>query len=234
VDVRHGDAVPAPWSAKKIIVSLHPGNPVFAATAGAGANQVPKKPTATGPALSIAGHPRSLGSQRCREIIIMKPQIAVIGIATVLVLTNATAAEPVEWQRYVVPQTGASVDIPATVFTRDAGSPRTGYGRRFLTSDGRANLTVQSFANDADDSPAAFLARKNPPTDIVYKRVTSRFFVVSSFRNDMIWYNRCNFAGRFINCVLINYPAAEKRRWDSVVTRISNSLAGGAARLTSG
>jgi hypothetical protein len=28
-----------------------------------------------------------------------------------------------------------------------------------------------------------------------------------------------------MNCVLINYPAAEKRQWDGVVTRISNTLA---------
>jgi hypothetical protein len=79
-------------------------------------------------------------------------------------------------------------------------------------------------ANDARLSPAVFLARKKPPPGIVYKRVTPRFFVVSSFRNAKIWYNRCNFAGRFIHCVLINYPAAEKRQWDNVVTRISNTL----------
>jgi hypothetical protein len=133
-------------------------------------------------------------------------------------------AQPISWQRFVVTETMASVDVPTTVFTEDAGKPETGYGRRFLTSDRRANLTVQSVPNEAGDSPAIFLARKNPPADIVYKRVTPRFFVVSSFRNDMIWYNRCNFAGRFMNCVLINYPAAEKRQWDSVVTRISNTL----------
>jgi hypothetical protein len=28
-----------------------------------------------------------------------------------------------------------------------------------------------------------------------------------------------------MNCVLINYPAAEKRQWDGVVTRISHTLA---------
>jgi hypothetical protein len=71
-----------------------------------------------------------------------------------------------------------------------------------------------------------FLAKMNPPSNIEYQRVTPRFFVVSSFRQDKIWYNRCNFAGRFMNCVLINYPAAEKRQWDSVVTRISNTLTG--------
>jgi hypothetical protein len=46
----------------------------------------------------------------------------------------------------------------------------------------------------------------------------------------LIWYNRCNFAGRIITCVLINYPATEKKKWDSVVTRISNSLASNSLR----
>ena len=135
------------------------------------------------------------------------------------------AAAPISWNRYQVPESGAAVDIPTSIFSEEAGKPESGYGGRFLTSDRRADLTVQSVPNDAGFSPAVFLARKNPPRDIVYKRVTSRFFVVSSFSKGKIWYNRCNFGGRFINCVLINYPAAEKRQWDSVVTRISNTLA---------
>ena len=125
----------------------------------------------------------------------------------------------------MVPETGASVDVPVSVFAEEAGKPETGYGRRFLTSDRRANLTIQSVPNDAGTSPARFLAGKNPPSGIVYRKVTGRFFVVSSFRDDMIWYNRCNFAGPIANCVLINYPAAEKRQWDGIVTRISNTLA---------
>jgi hypothetical protein len=146
-------------------------------------------------------------------------------VASFLALPLAAAAEPVGWQKYAVPETGANVDLPMTIFSKDAGQPESGYGRRFLTADGRANLTVQSMPNKANDSPADFLTKMRPPSDIVYKRVTPNFFVVSSFRNGKIWYNRCNFAGRFMNCVLINYPAAEKRQWDSVVTRISNTLA---------
>src|SRR6202045_3468246 len=145
--------------------------------------------------------------------------------AMALALTPLVAtAEPISWQRYAVPETGAAADIPNAIFTEDAGKPKSGYGRRFLTSDGRANLTVQSVPNDAGESPASFLAKKKPPSNIVYRRITPRFFVVSSFRKGNIWYDRCNFAGRFINCVLINYPAAEKREWDSVVTRKSNTL----------
>jgi hypothetical protein len=137
----------------------------------------------------------------------------------------AAMAGPVSWRSYTVPETGAAVDIPNGIFTEDAGKPDSGYGRRFQTSDGRANMTIQSMANDSGQSPVSFLAKKNPPSDIVYKRITPSFFVVSSVRGGNIWYDRCNFTSRFINCVLINYPASEKRAWDSVVTRISHTLA---------
>jgi hypothetical protein len=149
-------------------------------------------------------------------------------VALGLALSPAIAAAgPISWATYRVPETGAAVELPTSIFTEDAGKPEAGYGARFLTSDRRADLTVQSVANDAGFSPAAFLARKNPPPNIVYQRVTPRFFVVSSIAKGKIWYDRCNFAGRFIHCVLINYPAAEKRQWDSVVTRISNTLTSG-------
>jgi hypothetical protein len=148
-----------------------------------------------------------------------------VWVALALIMgCSGAEAQPTNWRRYAVPQSGASVDIPLGVFTEDGGKPETGYGGRFLTSDHRANLTVQSVPSEGL-SPARFLATKNPPSGIVYKRITDRFFVVSSFRNDKIWYNRCNFAGRYANCVLINYPAAEKRQWDGIVTRISNTLA---------
>ncbi|MBA2399133.1 MAG: hypothetical protein H0V72_10600 [Bradyrhizobium sp.] len=134
-------------------------------------------------------------------------------------------AEGAGWQRFVMPTTGTNVEIPVTIFSKEAELPDGGTGRRFYTDDRRANLTVQSVANPENDSPATFLAKKNPPPGITYKRVTPNFFVVSSIRNDRIWYNRCNRSGGYMDCVLINYPAAEKRQWDGVVTRISHSLA---------
>jgi hypothetical protein len=139
--------------------------------------------------------------------------------------TIANAGDP-EWRRYVIPSTGASVDVPVSVFSRDGGPPEGGTGRRFFTDDKRADLTVQSVSNATNDSPAAFLAKKRPPAGIIYKRITPDYFVVSSIRKDRIWYNRCNRGNGAMNCVLINYPAAEKRSWDSVVTRISHTLRG--------
>ena len=155
----------------------------------------------------------------------MRAQWLYTALALALTATLALAGE-IEWQRYAIPSTGTSVEMPVTIFTRDAGPPDGGTGRRFFTDDNRADLTVQSVANPDNDAPATFLAKKNPPPGIIYKRVTPDFFVVSSIRNDRIWYNRCNRANGAMNCVMINYPAAEKRQWDSIVTRISHTLRG--------
>ena len=146
-------------------------------------------------------------------------------IAIVGILVPALAfADDTEWRRYVIPSTGTNVDMPVSIFTSDAGAPESGTGRRFFTEDRRADLTVQSVPNPGNDSPGAFLAKQQPPAGIIYKRITSDFFVVSSVRKDRIWYNRCNRGNGTMNCVLINYPVAEKRQWDAVVTRISRTL----------
>ena len=144
-----------------------------------------------------------------------------------LFLCLATLASPAlgeEWQRFVIPSTGTSVEMPISTFKEQSELPDGGVGRRFFTPDRRADLTVQSIETPGELSPSAFLAQRKPPAGIQYRRVTSSFFVVSSIRNDRIWYNRCNRSPGRMHCVLINYPAAEKRQWDSIVTRISHTL----------
>ncbi len=140
-------------------------------------------------------------------------------------LASAVSAQPVRWTTYTIPETGTSVDLPASVFTDEVGKPDV-RGQRFSTPDGRADMTVQAATNITNNLPAAFLAKKNPPARIQYKRVTSRFFVVSSYKGDKVFYDRCNFSGRLIHCVLVNYPASEERDWDKIITRISLSLRG--------
>lgn len=146
-----------------------------------------------------------------------------LAILFVALLPGTAAAA--EWRKYNLPESGLSVDVPVTVFTEDAGPAEGAAGRVLYTADRRADLTIKSIPNADNDSPASFLAKMQPPARIQYRRVTPRFFAVSSIRNGRTWYNRCNRGGRFMNCVLINYPAAEDRQWDAIVTRISLSLA---------
>ncbi|WP_439394600.1 hypothetical protein ACRQ5Q_35725 [Bradyrhizobium sp. PMVTL-01] len=154
----------------------------------------------------------------------MKPIAQALAVA-LAASPSMVSAQAIRWLTYSIPETGTSVDFPASIFTEEAGRPD-GYGQRFRTADKRADITIQSAPNAANDSPASFLAKNHPPPRIQYKRVTPRFFAVSSYKGDKVWYDRCNFSGRWVHCVLINYPAAEERDWDHVVTRISLSLHG--------
>ena len=77
-----------------------------------------------------------------------------LSVTLALALTPALAfAGETEWGRYAIPSTGTSVEMPVTIFTRDAGLPEGGTGRRFFTDDGRADLTVQSVPNPDNLSP---------------------------------------------------------------------------------
>ena len=152
----------------------------------------------------------------------MGPLLVVVLVVSLVPM--AARADSAVWRKYGIPSTSAEVDIPVSIFTEDAGSPKDGRGRRFFTKDHRADLTLRSVPNPENDSPAAFLSKLRPPGGIQYRRVTPRFFAVSSIRDGRTWYNRCNRVNEYMNCVLINYPAAEEREWDAVVTRISLSL----------
>lgn len=87
---------------------------------------------------------------------------------------GATAASAAEWRRFVIPSTGASAEIPISIFNDETELPEGGVGRRLYTADRRADLTVQSIANSSNESPAAFLAKKNPPPGFS-TRVTPKF-----------------------------------------------------------
>jgi hypothetical protein len=141
-------------------------------------------------------------------------------------LADPLSAQPLHWSRYSNPQLGVGVDMPTDLFAVDGGPARSFPGQTFRTADGRADLSIYAIDNQARDTPAAFLRNRFQQSGpaAVYRRVTPRILAVSGFRGDQIWYARCNFSNARVNCVALNYPAREKRAWDAVVTRISNTL----------
>src|SRR6185437_5982032 len=77
-----------------------------------------------------------------------------------LVFPASGIAQPLAWQKYTLSETGASVDVPSSIFSKDAGPTEQGHGRRFMSQDGHATFAFQSIRNSASDSPAEFLAKK--------------------------------------------------------------------------
>src|SRR5262245_43503543 len=62
--------------------------------------------------------------------------------------------EAAQWQTYVEPEYGTTVEYPAGIFA-PAGPPGKGTGQRFESEDGRAILTIYSQINTAHDTPAS-------------------------------------------------------------------------------
>jgi hypothetical protein len=154
------------------------------------------------------------------------------GITLFALVSNAQAQfreqRPVDWRTFEVPDFGTKIQYPADIFN-PAGKPETGLGQRFERADGRAVLSIYSRPNEAGETPKTYL-RNNLRVNrsvLDYVRIARSFFAISSERDGVILYSRCNFsrgARGVIHCFDLKYPQQEKRAWDAVVTRISLSL----------
>jgi hypothetical protein len=139
--------------------------------------------------------------------------------------SHAVQAPELQDWRTLQGDSGMAVEYPAGLFSVDAGPTEKGKGQKFRSADGAYEFAAYTLANAEKDSPARYL-RKNlivPPQSLIYRRVTEQFFVMSSIREGRIFYSRCNFS-LGIHCIFLEYPAAEKRAFDSIVTRVSASL----------
>jgi hypothetical protein len=60
-------------------------------------------------------------------------------------------------------------------------------------------------------------------------RVTDEFYAVWGTRQRRLVCARCNFLppGGIVDCLMLEYPARETKRWNPIVTRISRSLRSG-------
>jgi hypothetical protein len=167
------------------------------------------------------------------EYAMINYHVYLAGIITLLALVSNAQAQfreqkPIDWRTLEVRDFGTSIQYPASIFN-PAGQPERGLGERFERVDGRAVLSIYARPNEAGENPKTYL-RNNLRMDrsaLNYVRIARSFFAISSERDGVILYSRCNFSGGprgAIHCFDLKYPQEEKRSWDAVVTRISLSL----------
>jgi hypothetical protein len=135
---------------------------------------------------------------------------------------------PLEWRTLVIVDFGTRVDYPASIFTQ-TGKSKVGTGQQFERADGGATLSVYSRPNVSGETPRTYLRNnlRMERSALDYVRTARSFFAISSEREGVILYSRCNFSGGahgVVHCFDLMYPQAEKRAWDPIVTRISLSL----------
>ncbi|NVN88141.1 MAG: hypothetical protein HXX15_18835 [Rhodopseudomonas sp.] len=144
---------------------------------------------------------------------------------------NAPAATPAagapRWTSYANARFGTIVDYPADIFSVIDPPPENNDGRRFHSSDGRAELSIYASYNAMDNTPKSYLEEYVDHQGATYKQVTANFFAVSGKRGNDIYYQRCNFIRDTVHCMSLNYPADQASTYDAIVTRISKSLRAG-------
>ena len=154
----------------------------------------------------------------------MKPFLAALALISAPLINNAAHAE---WRRFHDPELGVALDFPAHIF-RQLSDARQGRGLAYSTPDGRARVRIFSFVRQPGETPARHLRRiaDTRTARFTYVKTAPSFFAASGLINGEIFYRRCNFprSDRRVSCVEFFYPETDKRAWDGVVTRMSQSL----------
>jgi len=146
-------------------------------------------------------------------------------IFVALCLWGRAALAQEQWDTYSNPRFGATAEYPADLFTVQEPPPENGDGQTFHTADGRAELTIYGTNNLHREEPQAYVQHNVSLRDVTYKKIGADFYAVSGTRGATIYYEHCNFPNMdVLSCFYVSYPAAEKAKWDAIVTRIGQSL----------
>ena len=152
-----------------------------------------------------------------------------MGLALAALMLLSTAALAGLWKTYVNERFGATADVPATW---QAGTPpENGDGLEFTSPDGQASIIVSGMLNIDDTLAEAFASREEAfdGETITYKHRDKHSVVVSGTKDDSIFYRKSILACRnqVWDSVSIEYPAAEKKAFDAIVTHVAGSLKAG-------
>ncbi|HEY3678844.1 MAG TPA: hypothetical protein VGL45_09000 [Bradyrhizobium sp.] len=122
---------------------------------------------------------------------------------------------------------GVSADIPSD--WKAGPEPETNDGLVFSSSDGKATITVSGILN-ADDKPALrVMIEEQRPGDgekVTYRKAAGREDVVSGIRGSTIFYRKTilSCGDQVLNHLVIEYPAAQKQAFDSLVLHVAGSM----------
>ena len=155
----------------------------------------------------------------------MKAIAFALAAATML----AGVATAAGWQTYVNDRFGATADVPPD--WRAGTPPENGDGLEFSAPDGQASLIVSGSLNIWDTLDEAFASYATPSEGetITYQHRDKQSIVISGTKGDRIFYRRSILSCRdqVWNSIAIEYPAAQKKAFDAIVTRVAASLRSG-------
>jgi hypothetical protein len=147
--------------------------------------------------------------------------------AIVVALAPLAAFAQAKWLTYTNVRFAFAVDYPADTFPSYVESDNSD-GATFSASEPGVELRAFGFWNNDHQRSRTLLTERYAGKTLSYSAVKRDYFVASGRQEGRdgaaIFYDRCNLAGERVVCVNLVYPAAQKKKWDAVVSRVTRSL----------
>ena len=148
-------------------------------------------------------------------------------VALLAILATLPAAAEEVWKTYVNDRFGTVVEYP-DIFADLDRPPDNSDGQTFRTGDRSARLAAYGFYNVEEETMRQLMLRqKQDGVSYSYSAATRGAFTLSGTRAGRVFYTRCIVSAQSsdtVNCVELEYPESEVRRWDAIVARVSRSL----------
>ena len=138
------------------------------------------------------------------------------------------AAAGQTYKRYVNERFGVTADRPAD--WRVGNEPENGDGLRFTSPDGKAFVSISGSLQTFDTvNEELDIIAEEKGGQVTLEKRGPRSIVQSGLRGDMIFYKRSLLTckDQVWNNLVIEYPAARKKEFDTLVAHVAKSLRGG-------
>jgi hypothetical protein len=123
------------------------------------------------------------------------------------------------------------ISYPANVFTPQ-GESDNGDGQRFVSKDGRAEMTASGINNALDETLADWYAEasrstaEHPHRVVTYKTMKANWFVVSGHEGERLFYQKTMLKNNIFKTFRIEYDRALKSKYDPITARMAGSFKG--------
>jgi hypothetical protein len=147
-----------------------------------------------------------------------------------VLLAGTLAAEAQVFRTYVASSSGTTARVPADWRSQPMKAADTREGQVFVSPSGKSMLAIYTMSTSTRDRAQAADEPAAPDERITYRANGRNWFVRSGFKgSDRIFYRKMIFAcdGRIAHLLAFDYPAAERREHDRLVTVTANSLRAG-------
>jgi hypothetical protein len=148
-------------------------------------------------------------------------------LALALLVAVSPSVQAQELRGYSEPRFGTAAHVPAGWRSEPIRGQAGVSGHYFYSPDGATWIAV--FGRPVPPGTNARGAVTAADERVTYRADGASWFVRSGFREDRIFYRKAllSCGGRVAHLLAFEYPAAEKREHDRLVTALSHSLRSG-------